>query len=954
MLASGAFAKKSLRTKIMVSMLLAGLVPLLIAAAVMNWRSSVALEQQTFSQLESVKVAKKYEVEHYFAQIDNIIKFMAKDLTVVDAMKAFKESFSYLHLGDTDIREDKAALKKFYEQQFNQKLITETGTGTDVHQLIPTDLNGIAAQALYIARNENPLGSKHKLMRAGDASSYSDDHDRYHPVFTDLMEKFGFYDVFLVEPENGTIVYSVYKELDFATSLFNGPYSNTNFADAVKAATTLKPGEAVLKDFKDYLPSYNAPASFIAAPVFDKQNLEGVLVFQMPIDEINEVVQQSEGMGETGEVFLVGADGYMRSQSRFTEENTILRRQVTGDSLESLSNASSVSGYFENYDGKEAQGTYARLNIPGLDWSIAVEIEADEAHAAVHDMQFINGGLVVLTSLLIAVGASLFSSRTSKRIRNSVSVANAIANGEFGSKIDTRSGDEIQDLNKAMNRMQTELFGQMREKEVSMNRIKVALDNANANVMVADQDNVIIYMNKALEKTLRDVEQNLRSELPNFRVDGIVGKSIDEFHKNPAHQRGMLANLKTPHSAEIKAGGAELALAIVPIFDDAGERVGTVTEWRDQTAQRRTERDLESLIRSASQGDLSRRLELSRYQGFYQTLAQGLNDTMDAVEQPIIETRRVMEAVASGDLTARFSGEYRGEFKLLEQAVNESTGRLAEIITQLSGAVASLLDLSKSLARGNSDLHDRTNGQAGSIQETAAAMEEITGTVQHNTDNAHHANQLTRKAVEQAQEGNQVVHSAIKSIHQVNESSEEIATITDLINEIAFQTNLLALNAAVEAARAGEQGRGFAVVASEVRALAGRSAEAAKQIEVLVKESIGRIARGTEQVNRTGEALENIVDSIGQVSQIVSEIASASEEQTIGIGEINRAITQLESATQNNLDLVGEIANMSQSLGEQSVEINQAIGAFSVGAGSYTGRSGKSRWSQESRDEMFV
>lgn len=924
------FERLSLKQKIMASMVCAGVGPLLIAAAIIGWRSSIALEQQTLERIESLTEAKKHELELYFEQIDKQIKFMAGSLSVVEAMRSLKESYPYLGKVGSEVPDGRKKVESYYKNQFQQRLQSETGQSVSVESLIPNDISSLAAQTLYIADNPHALGSKHELLRADDLSSYSEYHSRFHPVIRDFLERFGYYDVFLVEPENGTVVYSVYKEIDFATSLVDGPFKDSNLAEAYRKALTLKQGQSTLTDLASYLPSYQAPAAFVATPVFANDVLHGVLIFQIPVDKFGAITQQAKGMGETGESLIVGGDGFFRSQSRLTADQTPLKQRLDEDLVSRLRTGQATSGHFMNHGGHEVISTYVPLDFPGVDWFIGTEIEVTEALAPVVEMRTISLVIAALTVAFVTTGAWLFAMRTSCRIRQVVQTADSIAQGHFDNAIEIKKGDEIQDLAMAMHRMQTELFGQMREKEVSMNRIKEALDNANVSVMVADADHTIIYLNSALEKTLGGIENELRRHLPNFRVAGLVGKSIDEFHKNPAHQRGLLDQLRQQYETEIKVGSRVLHLIICPVFDDSGERLGSVTQWLDRTEQRATEHDLQQLVDQAKAGVFDHRLDTRTYQGFYKQMAEGLNQTLDAVAGPLAETRRVMESIAAGHLDVRFSGDYQGEFKLLEDAVNTTAMKLGESIMQLNGSVASLTDVAEVLSQDNADLHTRTTQQSTALQETASAMEEITGTVEQNSENARLASQLSDEAVAHANDGNEIVDKAIDSIGQISDSSAEIASIIEIINEIAFQTNLLALNAAVEAARAGEQGRGFAVVASEVRGLAQRSADAAKQIEGLIKDSIGKVERGTSQVNQTGEALKNIVASILKVSNTVSQISVASEEQSSGIVEVNNALTRLESVTQNNLGLVGEISNVSTNLNQQAKDINQAISVFKV------------------------
>ncbi len=196
-------------------------------------------------------------------------------------------------------------------------------------------------------------------------------------------------------------------------------------------------------------------------------------------------------------------------------------------------------------------------------------------------------------------------------------------------------------------------------------------------------------------------------------------------------------------------------------------------------------------------------------------------------------------------------------------------------------------------------------------------MEEMASTVKQTADNAAQANQLAIDACAQAEQGGAVVGAAVDAMSGINTSSNKIADIIGVIDEIAFQTNLLALNAAVEAARAGEQGRGFAVVASEVRSLAGRSATAAKEIKALIQDSVSRVSEGSRLVDESGRTLDGIVTAVKKVSTIVAEIASASREQSIGIDQVNKAVMQMDEGTQQNAALVEQAAASSESIVEQ-------------------------------------
>lgn len=289
------------------------------------------------------------------------------------------------------------------------------------------------------------------------------------------------------------------------------------------------------------------------------------------------------------------------------------------------------------------------------------------------------------------------------------------------------------------------------------------------------------------------------------------------------------------------------------------------------------------------------------------------------------------ERIASGDLTQELNNQSQDEVGRMIDALNRMGGRLREVVGDVNNAALQINTGSREIASGNMHLSERTEQQAANLEETASSMEEMTATVRQNADNAMSANKLASAAREQAEKGAEVVSGAMSAMAEINGSSQKIADITSVVDEIAFQTNLLALNAAVEAARAGDAGRGFAVVASEVRVLAQRSAEAAKQIKNLIEESVTKVAYGSKLVDESASTLGDIVESIKNVSTIVSEISASSEEQSDGIQQVNLAVNQMDQVTQQNAALVEEAAAAAKTLEEHAVNLEQLMSYFRVG-----------------------
>ncbi len=438
-------SRMSMRTLIVVSMIISGLVPMAVVSYIITRDASISLQEKTYTLLTAEINGRKAFVEDYLNTVISQNQTMSTNLMAADAMEAFNGSFNSL-ASDTlattkEMDAMDASLRRFYRNDFASKLTDKTTKYGDPESLIPKTRSGRIAQSVYITNNENSLGSKNLLTTVGNSTAYDTAHQKFHPAFNQFLDEFGYYDIFLIEPENGTIVYSVYKEIDFAGSLFNGPHRDTGLAQVARQALSLPKGRSAIADFSNYLPSYGNPASFVASPIYSGEEITGIIAFQMPVEKLNAIMKVDGGLGETGEIMLLGSDHLMRSQSRFIEENTILRKEVSSESVE-LAHDGKSGTMIETLKGTSYLSAFAPIEVAGIDWAITGHMESDEALEKIDALILKSVMITVGSAILVALLALIVGSYLHRLIGGDPSHLQAAAEAIGGGDLADRDGDD--------------------------------------------------------------------------------------------------------------------------------------------------------------------------------------------------------------------------------------------------------------------------------------------------------------------------------------------------------------------------------------------------------------------------------------------------------------------------------------------------------------------------------
>jgi methyl-accepting chemotaxis protein len=760
-----------IRSKLTVGFLACGIAPLAIAAVVsyfvisdgmsaLTEQASSDMRNKVSASLQAQQALKKDQIENYFESIrDQAITF-SEDRMVVRAMQGFKDSFnSYSEQSGIEaekLQSLRTELATYYTGEFSEEYLSQNdGASPNAGQFLDQlDNDSIALQHAYIRANSNPLGSKHMLDTADDTTDYGRLHGEVHPVVRSFLDKFGYYDIFLVDSKTGDIVYSVFKELDYSTSLLDGPYAQTNLGEAFRKANAMtNHDDFVLVDFEQYTPSYEAPASFIASPIFDGDEKVGVAIFQMPVDRITSVMGLREGLGETGETILVGPDSLMRSNSHRDPECHSLvnsfRNPETGK-VESELVTKAIQGesgttVAEDYMGNEAIQAYGPVDLLGIQWALVAKQDTAEAFYAVESMHQTAGNsissvmwsnvwVLIFGVVGVLVAAYFIANAFVRPIINALTVAKAVAANDLTQTCPVVSKDEIGDLSEALNTMCTnlrEIIGSVTQNadvlnntssELSETATKLA-DGAgetttqSATVSSAAEEMSINMTNMAT--STEEMTSNVRSVAA--AVEEMTA-SIGEIAKNAEQASSVASNA---------ASLAESSNETIGQLGSAADEIGKVIEVIQDIAEQTNLLALNATIEAARAGDAGK--------GF-------------AVVATEVKELAKQTADATEDIRNRIEG-----IQSSTQEVVVSIGEISEVISEVSTVsqtIASAVEeqsvTTKEIARNVTQTSDAATTVSTGVAESASASKEITQSI---TEVDQAAKQTSSAATETQQSG---------------------------------------------------------------------------------------------------------------------------------------------------------------------------------------------------------
>lgn len=479
------FANWSIRYKLLFLLLLLVMITLAVCGTIAYIKNVTALRQNVFNQLTGVTRSKRSQIEVYYQTIQNHVSTLSDDRMFIDAMREFRDAYRELNKAPVSAS-TMDAVRDDYREHFYPEMQKLSMARQSFQAYLPVTPAAIQLQYLYIVKNSRSKGKRDELIDPGDGSEYSRVHQKYHVAFRSIVRKFGYYDLYLIDSETERQVYDVSKDRDFATSLSEGPYRDSNLADVVRKCNASNDPDAVFfSDFEPYEASRGEPTQYVATPIFDGDERLGVLAFQLSVTAIDKVITGNrgwsrEGLGQTGEALLVGPDhlarsdtrkyledpeGYLALQKRLgmpeatlnrirTFKTTILQTPLKYDSVDLALQGQQGTrvGFYEKGVGSSLV-SYTPLQIEGLHWALIARITSAEAFRPVREMQWVFSGWGVALLVLALLAAWLMTRQILRPVNALVEAARRVSSGDLTAQVEWKWKDELGVLSETFNSM---------------------------------------------------------------------------------------------------------------------------------------------------------------------------------------------------------------------------------------------------------------------------------------------------------------------------------------------------------------------------------------------------------------------------------------------------------------------------------------------------------------------
>ena len=753
-----------LNKKITLGAVLLAAVPVLAASLVIETvatnSSHEALEEAAKERLIALRDTKKHQIEGYYQNIRNQILNLAKSTTAVEALDNFSESVaSYRQeLFQPDLEKFRSELSQYYANDFMQAYAKgNRGERLDTNALIAQlDDDTLALQYQYIKNNAHPLGEKDALLDPIDGSQYGEWHSQYHPFLRDFQKRFGYYDLFLVDAETGRIVYSVFKELDFATSLIDGPYAKSGIGEVFRKANQATTDEFVaLSDFAPYLPSYQNPAAFIASPIFEEGEKTGVLILQMPIDRINGIMTHDgkwaeSGLGASGETYLVGADKRARSLNRLLAEDkqayldalrvmgetedtiAVIAAKDTNIGLQTIDTQGSrgalsgESGFaiFTDHRNKSVLSAFAPVSFGGLNWAILAEIEQHEAFQAAEALSsriLWYTAVAAAILLVLATGVGILFARSLScpilKLSNTIGVVERDA--DLTQTADIQSRDELGDAAKAFNAMLAKFRSSIEQVSDATTQLASTADETSVvteqtNQAVKGQLDKTAQVATAIQEMSVTVKQVARSTTDTSQAAAQANDNSVIGQKAMSDTIDQIKHL----SAEV-----ESASVVIQKLEKYSEEIDSILDVINGIAEQTNLLALNASIEAARAGEQGRGFAVvaDEVRNLASKTQASTNEINQMIEKLQTGSRQSVQAMDQSRELAAVAVQQATKTGESFTVITENIRQINDMSTQIASASEEQSVVAEEISRDVEEINDISHQTAVGAQQTATA-----------------------------------------------------------------------------------------------------------------------------------------------------------------------------------------------------------------------------------------